>query len=41
VNALHLEVEHANTSAQSVYRKLWFVDQERYLMTRWLLAEEA
>ena len=34
VNALHLEVERANTSAQSVYRKFGFEDHDRYLMTK-------
>ncbi len=34
VQALHLEVEHHNTSAQAFYRKIGFYDQERYLMTR-------
>lgn len=34
VNALHLEVEHANVNARSVYHKLGFIDKERYLMTR-------
>lgn len=36
VNALHLEVERANTPAQSVYRKFGFEDHDRYLMTKWL-----
>jgi ribosomal protein S18 acetylase RimI-like enzyme len=36
VNALHLEVERANTSAQAVYRKFGFEDHDRYLMTKWL-----
>ena len=40
VNALHLEVEQHNTNAQQVYRKLGFTDHERYLMTRWLLADQ-
>jgi len=34
VRALHLEVEHANTNAYGVYRKVGFVDHERYMMTR-------
>ncbi|MBI1744245.1 GNAT family N-acetyltransferase [Candidatus Acetothermia bacterium] len=34
VRALHLEVEHANTSAQAFYRKVGFTDHHRYLMTR-------
>jgi ribosomal protein S18 acetylase RimI-like enzyme len=33
VNALHLEVERTNTSAQAVYRKFGFEDHDRYLMT--------
>jgi GNAT superfamily N-acetyltransferase len=37
VNALHLEVERANTSAQVVYRKFGFEDHDRYLMTRWVM----
>lgn len=36
VSALHLEVERANTSAQSVYRNFGFEDHDRYLMTKWL-----
>jgi diamine N-acetyltransferase len=36
VNALHLEVERANTAAQVVYRKFGFEDHDRYLMTKWL-----
>ena len=36
VNALHLEVERENTSAQMVYRKFGFEDHDRYLMTKWL-----
>lgn len=34
VNALHLEVDHANTRAQTLYRSAGFEDHERYLMTR-------
>jgi diamine N-acetyltransferase len=37
VNALHLEVERANTNAYALYRKFGFEDQERYLMTRWII----
>ncbi len=40
VNALHLEVEQYNTNAQQVYRKLGFIDHERYLMTRWLFEDQ-
>jgi ribosomal protein S18 acetylase RimI-like enzyme len=36
VEALHLEVERSNTSAQAVYRKFGFKDHDRYLMTKWL-----
>lgn len=41
VNALHLEVERANTVAQQVYRKAGFADHNRYLLTRWLISEES
>jgi GNAT superfamily N-acetyltransferase len=34
VRALHLEVERANTNAYRVYRKVGFVDHERYMMTK-------
>lgn len=36
VNALHLEVERENTSAQAVYHKFGFEDHDRYLMTKWI-----
>src|SRR5918997_799998 len=36
VRALHLEVERANTGAQSVYRRAGFKDHDRYLLTKWL-----
>jgi len=36
VRALHLEVERANTNAHSLYRKVGFVDHDRYLMTKWI-----
>jgi diamine N-acetyltransferase len=39
VNALHLEVERANSSAQAVYRKFGFEDHDRYLMTKWIAPE--
>lgn len=38
INALHLEVERENTSAQSFYRGVGFKDQNRYLMTKWILS---
>lgn len=34
VRALHLEVERVNLRAQSLYRRLGFVDHDRYLMTK-------
>ncbi|HEX2680374.1 MAG TPA: hypothetical protein VHQ03_03690 [Candidatus Dormibacteraeota bacterium] len=34
VHALHLEVTHANTGAQQLYRKFGFEDHDRYLMTK-------
>ncbi len=37
VGALHLEVERVNAPAQSLYRRLGFVDHDRYLMTKWLV----
>ncbi|MBE9004499.1 GNAT family N-acetyltransferase [Fortiea sp. LEGE XX443] len=36
VQALHLEVERENTSAQGFYRRVGFKDHNRYLMTKWL-----
>ncbi|BAZ48534.1 putative acetyltransferase [Nostoc sp. NIES-4103] len=36
VQALHLEVERENTSAQSFYRRVGFEDHDRYLMTKCL-----
>jgi diamine N-acetyltransferase len=36
VNALHLEVERANTVAQGVYRRAGFEDHDRFLMTKWI-----
>jgi ribosomal protein S18 acetylase RimI-like enzyme len=41
VKALHLEVERANTQAQSFYRQLKFIDQDRYSMTRWLTPRDS
>ncbi|MEB3151512.1 MAG: GNAT family N-acetyltransferase [Sphaerospermopsis sp.] len=34
VQALHLEVERVNTSAQGFYRQVGFTDHDRYLMTK-------
>ncbi|MCF4970046.1 GNAT family N-acetyltransferase [Nostoc sp. CMAA1605] len=36
VRALHLEVEKENTSAQSFYHQVGFVDHNRYLMTKYI-----
>lgn len=36
VQALHLEVERANTRAQNFYRKTGFKDHDRYLLTKWI-----
>lgn len=36
VQALHLEVERENTSAQGFYRRFGFADHDRYLMTKML-----
>jgi diamine N-acetyltransferase len=34
VQALHLEVDRANTNAYRVYRKVGFIDHERYMLTK-------
>lgn len=34
VRALHLEVERENTNAQALYRRVGFVDHDRYLLTK-------
>lgn len=39
IRALHLEVDRANTRAQSVYTRAGFADHDRYLLTKWLEAE--
>lgn len=36
VKAVHLEVDHANTRAQSLYRRSGYKDHQRYLLTKWL-----
>lgn len=36
VQALHLEVDRKNTTAQRLYRKVGFEDHDRYLMTQWI-----
>jgi ribosomal protein S18 acetylase RimI-like enzyme len=37
VQALHLEVERANTRAQAFYRKIGFQGHNRYLLTKWII----
>jgi ribosomal protein S18 acetylase RimI-like enzyme len=39
VRALHLEVERANTAAYGLYRKVGFVDHDRYLLTKRITKE--
>ena len=34
VRALHLEVERANINAYGLYRKIGFVDHDRYMLTK-------
>lgn len=36
IEALHLEVDRKNTTAQGLYRKVGFADHDRYLMTKWI-----
>ncbi|MCQ3975641.1 MAG: hypothetical protein DPW09_19570 [Anaerolineae bacterium] len=36
VNALHVEMERANTQAQNLYRAVGFEDDDSYLMTKWI-----
>ncbi|MBD0324933.1 MAG: GNAT family N-acetyltransferase [Pyrinomonadaceae bacterium] len=36
VKALHLAVDRTNTKAQAVYRGAGFIEQDRYLMTKWV-----
>ena len=36
VNAIHLEVDHANDPALELYRHTGYEDHDRYLMTKWL-----
>jgi ribosomal protein S18 acetylase RimI-like enzyme len=36
VNALHLEVDHANDPALELYRRNGYKDHDRFLMTKWL-----
>ncbi|MBI3968192.1 MAG: GNAT family N-acetyltransferase [Chloroflexi bacterium] len=40
ITALHLEVERANTRAQTLYRRTGYEDHDRYLMTKWIRRNE-
>lgn len=39
VRALHLEVERENVNAKALYRKVGFVEHDRYLMTKTISAK--
>jgi GNAT superfamily N-acetyltransferase len=41
VNAMHLEVSRDNTAALELYRRIGYVDHDRYLMTKWLERRES
>lgn len=41
VNAMHLEVSRANMAALELYRRIGYVDHDRYLMTKWLKRGES
>ncbi len=36
VNAIHLEVSHGNDPAIELYRRVGYIGNQRYLMTKWL-----
>lgn len=36
VNAVHLEVDPGNAPALELYRRMGFIDHNRFLMTKWL-----
>jgi len=40
VNAVHLEVDHGNDPALELYRRIGYVDHERFLMTKWLTKKQ-
>lgn len=40
VRALHLEVERENTNAHALYRKVGFVNHDRYLLTKRIVTKE-
>ncbi|MFI5056652.1 MAG: GNAT family N-acetyltransferase [Candidatus Acidiferrales bacterium] len=39
VTALHLEVDEGNDPALELYRRSGYVDHDRHLMTKWLVAQ--
>jgi ribosomal protein S18 acetylase RimI-like enzyme len=40
VNAIHLEVSHGNDPAIELYRRVGYVGNQRYLMTKWVTGRE-
>ncbi len=40
VNAIHLEVDRGNDAALGLYRRIGYLDHDRYLMTKWLRRTE-
>lgn len=40
IKAVHLEVDHKNTRAKTIYQKAGFVEHDRYLMTNWINGEK-
>ena len=40
VNAMHLEVDRGNDAALALYRRIGYLDHDRYLMTKWLRRTE-
>jgi ribosomal protein S18 acetylase RimI-like enzyme len=40
VTALHLEVDHGNDAALELYRHSGYLDHDRHLMTKWLVAHK-
>lgn len=40
IKAVHLEVNHQNDRAKTIYQKAGFVEHDRYLMTNWMNTEK-
>jgi len=36
IKAVHLEVDHKNNRAKTIYQKAGFVEHDRYFMTKWI-----